>query len=396
MQNDKLVSDLNRSLMADIIRYKQMLKTHQGKQKNFRYNTSGPEEKPYEVLADSIKHNRDELKEIALQDPLKAKAQEYGRGPFMRTKHVTYYQDQKTGDISWRQETTDYVEKDINVTCYYVGYMDNRNNRYENVEALSPKFYWPDEMREFIRTNGRIKMHHKFEFIRIGNEFFSKRDYLLFDGKAYLRKDYGIQDGKLIDLSKVIKIHSNNQYVYATEFRNPKWGMDFFLESMPDEKFVNKLGEDANKAFLQIRAYHHDTTRGFFGSKFINTMFVSNKKRFYNSDSDYLYLTKEDAADLDFEPSEKHKEVYAKIEDAFINVRNKYNPSALMSKERFRSVIMSSMCFYVELRNRKTNGILGQILKELFPSSKALYADELKKRLAILRELLSKEKEYAK
>ena len=399
MQNeefDKVTSELNRSLMADIARYKRLLKTYDGKQKNFRYNANDYKEKPYEVMADTIHHNREELRNIAKQDPLLAKVKEYNNGPFVRNKHISCFKDKNTGDISFRCLTNDYEETDVNVSCYYVGLVDDSVNRYESVQGLSPKLFWNDEMIEFIKSGGKTPLHHKFEYYRDGNLFYPKYDYLMYENKEYLRKDYGLQDGKLVDLSKVLKIHANNQYVYATEFRNPKWSMDFFLESMPDEKFVNKCGEDTDKAFLQIRGYHNDIVRGFLGSKFMNTMFISDKKRFYNSESDYLYLTKEEAASLDFEPSEKHKELYAKIEEAFINVRNKYNPSVLMTKERFRYTMMPSMCFYVDLRNRKTNGILGQIFKELFPSSKALYTDELKKRLAILRELLAKEKEYAK
>lgn len=374
---------LNEMLLKDLFKYKALNKKMHPK-RNYRYDDNSKYE-GYTRLADVIHNTRLYLKELQHHDKLVLKTAEREN---CSLKYLHFYENPE-GDKGYLGDDYYSEYKSIDVKVYPLAVQGD-------LVWANTTEYWKDELINYIKTDGKTKLHSKLYYIRVGDEFFKRNDFFSFKGQVYDRKKWAVQDGALIDLTKSIKIDVDTDAAYCLQQKAP-FAKNYFLKADEGEEFENVSGQK-EPAFATIKIYQGGFLHRLFGGQFLNTLFASNKKRLYNNDCYYIYVTKEQMMNLKCEPSNGHKELFAKIETDYAKAYLEYSVSEL-DKTRFRGSIMRNLGFMVEIQTGSANGIKERIYKELFGISgnaKVLYIDELNARLKILQEILKKEKEYAK
>ena len=380
---------LARDFIRDAFRYKKILKSYGKQNKNVLhcYNTNTHAH----IVAESLHNIRNNIRNLLSEDTLavKQRAFEYG---VKGKEEVRYYKNQNTGDLCWNTNETgwDYTEKTIQT--YVVGKDTPNADIWSSYIKLTPFYFWPDEMKDYIRTKGNTKLHHKFEYIRHNGQFYSRDKFFEYKNEIYPKDKYAVYNGELLDLTKVLKISSSINGPYRYRHVN-KFNHTYYLLTDDEEEFVPKSPD--NDFFIVVKPYFGDFAKDLLGKNFLSTMFINNKKRYYNNTSSYwLYFNKEECACLDIEPSAHHKEVYEEIEKDFLKANE--GRTNFSTKESVRKEIMNSIRYSISLTPDLVKGIFGQIFKEMFPKNRNFTYAELKSRLKVVRELLKKEKEYAK
>lgn len=375
---------LSEMLLKDLFKYKALNKKMHPK-RNYRYDDNSKYE-GYTRLADAIHAIRYDLGKLRRHDELELK--KIARGEYSLLKHLDFCESLE-GDKYHLRDDYYSEEKSIEVKVYPLAVQGN-------LVWANTTEYWKDELINYIKTDGKTTLHSKLYYIRVGDEFFDRDDFFSFKGQVFDRKKWAVQDGTLIDLTKSIKIEVNTDSAYNLPQKLP-FHKKYFLKADESEEFENVNGPE-EPAFAIIKIYRGGYLGNFLSPQFLNTLFVSNKKRLYHNDYYYMYVTKEQMLNLKCEPSKGHKELFAKIETDYAKAYLEY-PGNELDKARFRKSITDNLAFVVDIQTGSGNGIKEQIYKELFGASgnaKALHIDELNARLKILQEILKKEKEYAK
>lgn len=317
-------------------------------------------------------------------DPLKEKKGLMDSEDLVETYRFSYDSLGQPEEVD-RFDNTNYLRKDVR--CYLLPV----RGEFRKVNTFA---YWPDELMKALKTNdSELKLHNKLHYFRIGDEFYSRREYFPYNNQPYKKSEYALNDfGQLVDLKRSIKIESSNRMSY--NYRQPGYARTTYFELNKEEEFFNtadKQGMD----YLSVRFQSSDLMSGLLNNKFIMSMLKSGNKRLYHDNDKYMYLSKELAADLDLVPSEEHKQKYQEIMGAFRIMYNRYHPNETLQPSVLERMFNNALLFKVEFVNSKNKGILPQIIKELF-SSRWYTPLELKERLVVFRKLLAEEKKYAK
>ena len=381
---EKVKEEFSRMLLMDLQKYKSLNKKMHPNE-NYRYESSGLYA-GYSALANNIHNAREALKNTLKKDQLIEKVE---TAAFTDGQTYCWFENPE-GDRSYYRDDNYYnKEKSATINAYII--VENDRTVY-----ASSLVYWKDELLSFIKSKGKTVLHDKLEYIRIGDEFFSRGKYFSFKGQVFEKNKWAVDDGQLVDLTKSIRVDVSTANVYSMQQRIG-FSKTYYLNAEEGEEFENLAGK-VDKGFACVKIYTASNIHRFFGGDFLTSMFISGNKRFHNNGYTYMYLTKEQMMDLKCEPSMKHKELFAKIENDYAATFYKYSGNQFL-RDRFRDNVQRSISFAVEIDTGMANGIKEQIYKELFGPAgncKILDIDELNKHLKILQEILAKEKEYAK
>lgn len=264
----------------------------------------------------------------------------------------------------------------------------------------SSLLHWKDNFLAHIKSNGKVPLHQKNIYFRIGDLYYRWEDYFPFDGKAYDRKKYGLYNREIKDLSKSLKITMDTDL--ARGVMSPiHYQTNMFMDAPGGDEFVVSKAEE-QPSFIKIRLRNANTfSDGLVSDNFFYSMFKNKNKRFKNfsEDGSALYLTKEECTGLEFSPSEQHKIFFGEAVDKYQKqCREKgydkegsaYTKTLLL--DRFNQHVKFEVYYLNGVEQGKS--IKSQILQELFDPEKLYTAAELKARIKALSEILTEEAKH--
>lgn len=311
---------------------------------------------------------------------------------------------------SHRVEETYFVSKDGKVNRYSSQDCRKRMDVTENVYVFSdangstfrfsPFLYWKDDFMRCVRERDFTNLHNKGDYFRVGDNFYDWHDFFLFEDNAYSKDKWALDGGRLVDLSKNIRIDSDmgrmSYYRGDDGFRATT-----YLEAQEGEEFTTSGSPGKN--FIRIRL-NTSMMSSLTSNNYLFTMLINDKKRFWSRDNT-LDLTKEECIGLELKASEKHIELYNRLKRGYVQyaiAHDQMKAGGPGVKDPFTFVdekCKMDLKFQVRFFNDediKGSGIKAQVLREIFDENIFYPAESFKVRLKMLSEFLKEEKKYAK
>jgi hypothetical protein len=350
-----------------------------------------------------IRDRRKELNELTRLDPLLSRQLEYDamNSNNSRMRDFEYYEDPSSGKIAYRNSDgkmlSSYRRFNSLVFSIAPGWEQGKTDK---TVFFNPVIHWKDDFLEHIRNND-ANYHDKVHHFRIDNEFYGWDEYFKYDNKAWKRLEWALNDGKLVDLSKSIRVD--------TDLSDWHWpGITFahteYMQVPSDEKFVNAFEErkkNQEKGFLGIYIDSSNFQTNLVGRYFIYSLFVKDKTRYTVPDNEsQLVLSKEQLEGCELRSSDEHKRTLNSIlhhfAEAYHNEFPRYGIETILNKakSKFLSELRFKV-FFVDPDTAQSKGIKEQIWRELFNDQRQYSAFELQSLLPVATQLLQEEKKYA-
>ena len=360
---------------------------------NGNYNTRLMNNK----LASSIVKNRSlihsirrSINELVLGDPL-ARREESAKTYGVPTKRDTIYiNPDKPDDISEGEDSEHTIYKRISEKGMRFFVTNCCGTVMEN-ETFFPHLYWKDDFLRCVRKNNFDDLHNKITHYRIGDDFYHKDSYLLFKGNVYKKTEWAVENAKLINLKKSIKVYTN---LYTYPSTSAKFEQYMELENT-DEEFVNTSDVDLDGKYYIDFTVEPTSNRNLFSANFYSTMVKFGKKRLYNLGSyRFIHLSKDMLRCMEVAPTTAHKACYEALKDKL----DKWNIRQGLSHDnsRFQRPEDALRCIAFKVRYAQTNerSLISQLIKETLKQDVSYGPLEFKARLEIVQKILKTEEEY--
>jgi len=266
--------------------------------------------------------------------------------------------------------------------------------------TFHPETYWIDEFLQSIREGRRPK--RKDAYFRLEGAFYTKKDFILKDNKAYNKNEFAINDnGDLVELSKCLKLHSyynGDHYQSHPCFESTNWMM-----SEGDDKFECMNRPSIGTYPVKIAFFENHENVGYYGRfidpNFFYTMFRFGNKRYFYRDTSTtssapFYLTVEMLKEIEFAPTKEHERIWKSLYEKSMWYKKQNNRSTIPRID----VTSAGACAKIEYDNSvvKSSAIKDKVIRAILDENRAhsLSIGSALKRLHALKELYQTEAKY--
>ena len=359
---------------------------------NGHYNTRLMNNK----LANSIIKNRSlihtirrSINELVTGDPLSKResvAKTYGTPTRSDT---VYINPEKMDDISGKEDWEHTICKPIAEKG--MRFFVTKNSGTTESETFFPYLHWKDDFLRCVRNNDFEDLHDKINHYRIGDEFYSKDYYLLFKGNAYKKTEWAVENAKLINLKKSIKVYTN---LYTYPNTSAKFEQYMELENS-DEEFVNTSDFDLEGKYYIDLIVGPSSNRQLFSPNFFSTMVRFGKKRLHNLGAyQYIHLSKDMLKCMEVAPTTAHKACYEALKDKLEKWNMRQGLSPDNSRFQRPEDALRTITFKVRYVQSNERSLVSQLIKETLKQDVAYGPLEFKARLEVVQKILKTEDEY--
>lgn len=182
---------------------------------------------------------------------------------------------------------------------------------YSKAYLFNKDVYWIDNWLEAKRNADSNLLKDKNIYFRDGNNFYKKDEYFKAkDGKIYSREEYRERDGIAYSLKQSREVclvyKEKDQFSYQYDVKK------YVITCNEGEEFAEFSGRFRLIPVNYPSFYLRDSEYGirYLDREFFSTMFKVGNKRIRNEVPSML---KEDIAQLEFAPTESHKQVLRDI-----------------------------------------------------------------------------------
>lgn len=266
--------------------------------------------------------------------------------------------------------------------------------------TFNPESYWVDEFLKAMKEERHPR--RKDVYFRLGDNFYTKKDYILKDNKAYSKTEFAINDnGDLVELSKCLKLHSfyhGDHYSTNHNFETTNWMM-----SEGDDKLECMNRPPMGSYPVKIAFFENYENVGYYGRfidpNFFYTMFRFGNKRYFYRDTSTtgsapFYLTVEMLKEIEFAPTEEHKRIWKDLYEKSMWYRKQNNRSSIPRID----AASANTCAKIEYDNSvvKSSAIKDKVIRAICDDNRAysLSISSALKRLYALKELYKTEEKY--
>ena len=260
-----------------------------------------------------------------------------------------------------------------------------------------PENFWPDDFVKCWKEQDINKLHYKDVWFRVGNDFYKKDDYLLYDGVVYSKKEYAInKHNELVSLKESIPVSA---YYYNYSCRHDINYADWLT---PKDVEMQQV-EDSYDHLLRLNIYINKPGYGYRGKLFSKNYWLSmfkfaDKRLFNKNDSlsgDEIWLSDNMIRKIELAPSQDHYRIWKEVK-AIVD-KNKENDRSPESyypniKDNGEGTLWR-ITFNVS--RIKTASIRDKIIRNV-ADGEYINTDELKRRLELLKDVLNAEAQYVK
>lgn len=182
---------------------------------------------------------------------------------------------------------------------------------YRRCQIFNKDNYWVDNWLEAMRAQNSNLLKEKCNYFRDGNDFYRRDQYFKAkDGKIYSKSEYRERDGVAYSLKQSFELpvfyKERGRSYYDTELKQ------YTIICNKDEEFADFKGRfrlwPVNHPSYSLNWDEYGLTG--IDDEFFMSMFKVGNKRIRDN---VLTLSKEDIAQLEFSPTESHKQVLRDI-----------------------------------------------------------------------------------
>lgn len=259
-----------------------------------------------------------------------------------------------------------------------------------------PEYFWPDDFIRCWKLQDISTLHYKDEWLRVGNDFYKKDDYLLYDGVVYSKKEYAVnKNNELVSLKESIPVSAYFYYNYRHEIDFNDWLTPKDVEMQQIDDTIDDL--------LRLDMYINRPGYGYRGKLFCKnywlSMFKFGDKRLFaknNSRSgDEIWLSEKMIRKIEFSPSQDHHRIWKEtkaVVDKSIEDDRTHASSYPKMKDNGEGVLWR---LRFNISKVKTASIRDKIIRNVADGT-YINTQELKRRLGLLKDVLNTEAQYVK
>lgn len=259
-----------------------------------------------------------------------------------------------------------------------------------------PENFWPDDFVQCWKEQDINKLHYKDTWFRVGNDFYKKDDYLLYNGVVYSKKEYAInKNNELVSLKESIPVGAYFYHDYRNEIDYNDW-------LTPKDVEMQQL-DDSYDHLIRLKVYINRPGYGYRGKLLSRNYWLSmfkfgDKRIFRKNDSvsgDEIWLSEDMIRKIELSPSKDHhriwKEVKAVVDKCIEDDRSHAGGYPKMSENG--EGVLWRLTFNIS--KVKTASIRDKIIRNVADGA-YLDTNELKRRLELLKDVLNVEAQYVK
>lgn len=284
-----------------------------------------------------------------------------------------------------------YGSNRARVFCFNIP-CESRNVTY------CPENFWPDDFIRCWKEQDISTLHYKDDWFRVGDDFYKKDDYLLYNGVVYSKKEYALnKQNELVSLKESIPVSA---FFFNYGCRNEINYADWLT---PKDVEMKQL-ENSYDYLLHISVCLNKTAYGYRGALLSSNYWLSMFKF-----GDKRYFTKTDSTSVNCEmlfseemvrknelaPSEEHHRIWKAVKalvDKYIENDQQHAPNYPKMKDNGEGVLWR---ISFNANKVRTSSVRDKIIRNIADDN-YINTAELKRRLELLKDVLNAEAQYVK